>query len=172
MSCCKGALAVPEPRKGAAAAEVRTRCLCKVVCAHVCVCRWRLPVHLMAPSHPLLCQNPHLHLQKHTHTHTTFNGIHNSPHRSKVQEAERAKQGGGDHPHMHLLHSAHTTLNNTHTSPPRSKVQEAERAKVAATTNAARQQAHGGARFSERIRTFQYVVGSGRAFNTRCTAVS
>ncbi|KAI8473338.1 MAG: peptide chain release factor 1 [Monoraphidium minutum] len=41
----------------------------------------------------------------------------------------------------------------------RSKVQEAERAKAAASVNAARQQAHGGARFNERIRTFHYVDG-------------
>ncbi|GBF90670.1 peptide chain release factor [Raphidocelis subcapitata] len=41
----------------------------------------------------------------------------------------------------------------------RSKVQEAERSKLAAVTSAARQQAHGNARFSERIRTFHYVDG-------------
>lgn len=40
-------------------------------------------------------------------------------------------------------------------------MQEAERAKAAASLSAARQQAHGGARFNERIRTFHYVVRSG-----------
>lgn len=43
-------------------------------------------------------------------------------------------------------------------APPRSKVQEAELAKAAASLSAARQQAHGSARFNERIRTYQYVV--------------
>lgn len=56
------------------------------------------------------------------------------------------------------------TLHAPHARPMRpmrrSKVQEAELAKAAASLSAARQQAHGSARFNERIRTYQYVVSA------------
>ena len=49
----------------------------------------------------------------------------------------------------------------------RSKIQEAERAKAAAALSAARQQAHGTARFNERIRTYQYVVSPSEGWSSQ-----